>query len=135
MRGYHAAEMTLVGIQTADILLNITFRAILTVFYLLDQPVMLLVLAKLSYPTVIGKVRETIRHVINQNWARSNTMQIILIQIFITNAIRNFGVATELVLVMLEKFWDGITMPPKKESRHSFFKSYNDHVVGSSTFD
>ena len=121
MRGYHAAKMTQVDIQIADILLNIIFHAVLTVFCLLDRAAMLLGLVKLNCPTVIGKVSETIHHVINQNWGRSRTKQIILTGTIITSATRNSVVATELVLVMLEKFSDGCTMQPKRESRHGFF--------------
>ena len=114
-------KMILVDIQIVDILSNIIFRAVLTVFCLLDRAAMLSGLVKLNCPTVIGKVRKTIRHVINQNWGRSRTKQIILIGTIITSATRNSVVATEHVLVMLEKFLDGCTMQPKRESRHGFF--------------
>ena len=121
MRGYHAVKMTQVDIQIADILSNITFHAVLTVFCLLDRAVMLLGLVKLNCPTVIGKVSETILLAINLNWGHSRTKQIILTGTIIINATRILVVATELVLVMLEKFLDGCTMQPKRESRHGFF--------------
>ena len=122
MRGYHVVKMILVDIRIADILSNITFRAVLTVFCLLDRATMLLGLVKLNCLIVIGKVSETILLAINQNWGRSRTKQVILTGTIITSATRNSVVATEHVLVMLEKFSDGCTMQPKRESRHGFIE-------------